>query len=140
MAQHCFRVSGERLCQAVSRIEGFKPFVCDDAEPQFDFVEGKEVPSMAQTQYTFSYEDVVGLFGRHESGYILSLKPEMWRANVSVRETLRCLESGRSSKKRCLPIRMEKTRRWMRFLRRITGRVRMRRLCKKNKEKAKCWK
>lgn len=76
MAQHCFRVSGERLCQAVSRIEGFKPFVCDDAEPQFDFVEGKEVPSMAQTQYTFSYEDVVGLFGRHESGYILSLKPE----------------------------------------------------------------
>lgn len=78
IAGHCFEVSGEKLCKAVSCIEGFKPFEKMDGEPSFYFKEGDEsdVPGMTQVQYTFDYEDVTGTFGRTEDGFRLSLVPE----------------------------------------------------------------
>lgn len=76
VAGHRFRVSGERVCAAVSRIEGFKPFECTEGEPLFEFVEGMDVPEMKERQYTFTFEDVTGVFGRWEEGCFLQLKPE----------------------------------------------------------------
>lgn len=75
VAGHCFRVSGERICQAVSRIDGFLPFECEEGECFFGFAEGAVAPKMKQVQYTFSYEDVSAEFGRWENGFLLSLKP-----------------------------------------------------------------
>ena len=75
VAGHCFRVSGPTICEAVGRIEGFKPFECSEGEPRFEFVEGTEIPAMKETQYTFLFEDVTGTFGRTEEGYYLHLKP-----------------------------------------------------------------
>ena len=75
VAGHHFRISGDRICQAVSRIEGFLPFECEDGECLFEFVEGMDAPKMEQVQYTFSYEDVSAEFGRWENGFLLSLKP-----------------------------------------------------------------
>ena len=76
VAGHCFRVSGEKICQAVSQINGFLPFECKEEEFLFEFVEASEVPQMEQVQYTFSYEDVSAVFGRWREGFLLSLKPE----------------------------------------------------------------
>lgn len=75
VAGHCFRVCGERLCEAVDRIDGFRPFECTAGKPQFGFEEGTEVPEMKETQYTFCYEDVTGTFGRWEKGFLLKLEP-----------------------------------------------------------------
>ena len=76
VAGHRFRVSGERICQAVSRIDGFLPFECEEGEFLFEFVEGTDAPKMKEVQYTFLYEDVSAEFGRWENGSLLSLKPE----------------------------------------------------------------
>ena len=75
VAGHRFGVSGEKLCQAVSCIGGFEPFQTDAEELLFTFVEGSDVPLMEKLQYEFSYEDVVGRFGRTVQGFILTLKP-----------------------------------------------------------------
>ena len=80
VAGHRFRISGDRICQAVSRIEGFLPFECEDGECLFEFVEGMDAPKMEQVQYTFSFEDVSAEFGRWENGFLLSLKPEQEEA------------------------------------------------------------
>ena len=82
VAGHCFRVSGERICQAVSLIDGFLPFECEERKPLFEFVEGTDAPKMEQVQYIFSYEDVSAEFGRWENGYLLTLKPEKEEAFV----------------------------------------------------------
>ena len=76
IAGHPFRITGERICQAVSRIEGFQPFECEEGDPLFEFAEGTEAPKMEHVQYTFSYEDVSAEFGRWKNGFLLSLKPE----------------------------------------------------------------
>lgn len=76
VAGHRFSVSGELLCGAVEAIAGFKPFqveVNDDI--LFSFVEGDDAPCMASVQYEFVYEDVTGVFGRTEKGFILVLRP-----------------------------------------------------------------
>lgn len=75
VAGHCFEVSGERLCGAVGSLEGFDVFLdeCDDV--LFAFVEGGDAPEMKRALYDFSYEDVTGVFGRTEDGYMLSLRP-----------------------------------------------------------------
>lgn len=86
IAGHCFEVSGEKLCEAVARIDGFRPFEVDNQEISFVFREGgwAEVPDGISVQYTFSYEDVTGNFIRTADGYRLSLKSadeasfEMW--------------------------------------------------------------
>ena len=44
VAEHCFRVSGERICQAVSQMDGFLPFECKDGEALFEFAEGIDAP------------------------------------------------------------------------------------------------
>ena len=80
VAGHRFRISGDRICQAVSRIEGFLPFECEDGECLFEFVEGMDAPKMEQVQYTFSFEDVSAEFGRWENGFLLSLEPEQEEA------------------------------------------------------------
>ena len=76
VAGHRFGVSGEKLCKAVSCIEGFRPFRVEEGEVLFTFVEGTDVPPMQQVQYEFAYEDVTGTFGRTEQGFMLTLKPE----------------------------------------------------------------
>lgn len=79
VAGHCFGVLGKALCEAVSGIEGFKPFLLPDdgKEMLFTFEESvkQKVPSMLSVQYTFEYEDVTGTFGTTDQGYLLSLKP-----------------------------------------------------------------
>lgn len=76
VAGHCFRVSGERICRAIGLIEGFKLFAYDEGKMDFEFVEGTDVPDWKEVQYTFSYEDVTGTFGRTETGFRLTLDPE----------------------------------------------------------------
>lgn len=75
VAGHTFQVCGEVLCKAVKQIVGFCPFECEEGEPLFEFVEGTEAPAMEKVQYTFSYEDVTGTFGRTLDGFYLHLKP-----------------------------------------------------------------
>ncbi len=79
IAGHAFGVSGKQLCEAVERIEGFKPFEGSEVEPAFFFREGveAEMPSIVTEQYAFDYEDVKGTFGRTSEGFFLSLKPLM---------------------------------------------------------------
>ena len=86
IAGHRFEVSGERLCEAVARIDGFRPFEVESGEGSFFFREGEltDVPAQVAAQYIFDYEDVTGTFMRTADGYRLSLKPaeeesfEMW--------------------------------------------------------------
>ena len=74
VAGYRFMVSGERLCAAIDRIGGFKPFLVDDSDYLFSFVEGTDVPIMREMQYEFVYEDVTGKFGKTDGGYLLTLK------------------------------------------------------------------
>ena len=78
IAGHLFEVSGEKLCEAVARIEGFRPFEVAEGEPGFGFQEGKvtDVPEMATVEYTLEYEGVKGTFGRTAEGFRLNLQPE----------------------------------------------------------------
>ena len=78
IAGHLFEVSGEKLCEAVARIEGFRPFEVAEGEPVFRFQEGKvtDVPEMVRVEYTLEYEGVKGTFGRTAEGFRLNLQPE----------------------------------------------------------------
>ena len=78
IAGHLFEVSGEKLCQAVAQIEGFRPFEVVEGEPVFRFQEGKvtDVPEMVRVEYTLEYEGVKGIFGRTAEGFRLNLQPE----------------------------------------------------------------
>lgn len=76
VAGHGFVVSGERLCRAVEALGGFGTFLSEGEAAQFSFAEGADVPEMIQSLYEFSYEDIVGVFGRTESGFMLTLKPQ----------------------------------------------------------------
>ena len=78
IAGHLFEVSGDKLCEAVVRIEGFRPFEVVEGEPVFRFQEGKitDVPEMAKVEYTLEYEGVKGTFGRTAEGFRLNLQPE----------------------------------------------------------------
>ena len=55
IAGHLFEVSGERLCNSVEHIEGFKPFVVDEGVAEFSFEEGTDtdIPTLINKQYTF---------------------------------------------------------------------------------------
>ena len=78
IAGHLFEVSGEKLCEAVAQIEGFRPFEVAEGEPVFGFQEGKvtDVPEMVKVEYTLEYEGVKGTFGRTAEGFRLNLQPE----------------------------------------------------------------
>ena len=78
IAGHLFEVSGEKLCEAVAQIEGFRPFEVAEGEPVFGFQEGKvtDVPEMVRVEYTLEYEGVKGTFGRTAEGFRLNLQPE----------------------------------------------------------------
>ena len=95
VAGHSFVFSGERLCRAVESMGGFETFLIDGGTELFSFAEGTDVPEMQRTLYEFSYEDILGVFGKTEHGYILTLKPEdeeslnLWH-NVGEAEVLVC--------------------------------------------------
>ena len=78
IAGHLFEVSGGKLCEAVARIEGFRPFEVAEGEPVFHFQEGNvdDVPEMTKVEYTLEYEGVKGTFGRTAEGFRLNLQPE----------------------------------------------------------------
>ena len=85
VAGHCFVVEGERLCKAVESMGGFDPFVVEQGDVLFTFLEWDAgCPEMTKSLYEFEYEDVVGVFGRTAEGYLLRLKPsgedalELW--------------------------------------------------------------
>ena len=50
IAGHLFEVSGDKLCEAVARIEGFCPFEVAEGEPVFHFQEGNvgDVPELVK--------------------------------------------------------------------------------------------
>ena len=78
IAGHLFEVSGEKLCEAVASIEGFRPFEVSEGELVFCFQEGeiKDAPEIKKVEYTLEYEDVKGTFGRTTEGYRMDLQPE----------------------------------------------------------------
>lgn len=79
IAGHVFSVSGDRLIEAVERIEGFRPFeLVGEETASFTFREGvlDEMPEILAVQYRFEYEDVTGTFCSTAGGYLLVLKPE----------------------------------------------------------------
>ncbi len=77
IAGHVVCCSGDKLCMAVNRIEGFHPFAWqgEESDVAFTFVEGQEVPDMQEELYPFVYEDVQSSFGRTANGYLLVEKP-----------------------------------------------------------------
>ena len=75
VAGYHFMVSGERLCKAVKEIAGFAPFLVEEGDCLFSFVEGIDVPALERSQYEFVYEDVTGIFAKTAQGYLLTLKP-----------------------------------------------------------------
>ena len=48
IAGHCFEVSGERICEAVAHIDGFRLFEVENQEGDFAFREGEwmDVPEV----------------------------------------------------------------------------------------------
>lgn len=75
---HMFEIMGKNLCEAVSCIEGFRPFEVMEGVSDFQMMESvpEEVPEIIKVQYTLEYENVKGVFGRTAEGYRLSLTPE----------------------------------------------------------------
>jgi hypothetical protein len=76
IAGHRFRVSGENLCKAMESIDGFSTFLVEGDDALFSFVESNDVPEIKHVQYEFSYENIIGVFGKTADGFLLSLKPE----------------------------------------------------------------
>ena len=76
IAGHVFNVSGEGLCRAIEKIEGFLPFEVNEGDVLFSFVQGVDFPTMKSIQYEFAYENVSGRFGKTHHGWMLTLKPE----------------------------------------------------------------
>ena len=78
VAGHLIRFSGERLCQAVSCMDGFHPFAIPDdgQDATVVFEEGLEVPEIRKELYPFQYEDVKSVFGKTDDGYMLVQKPD----------------------------------------------------------------
>lgn len=75
VAGHTFRVSGDKLCSIIEQIHGFKPFETTGQDVLFTLTEGTKAPAMASVQYEFTFEDVTGIFGKSNNGYILIQKP-----------------------------------------------------------------
>lgn len=71
-----FAVVGKRLCKVVESIDGFTPFLVADEDVLFSFVEGNNVPDMKREEYKFANEGVVGMFGKTEFGYLLTLEKQ----------------------------------------------------------------
>ena len=76
IAGHCFCVSGENLCKATESIDGFDTFLVAGGDALFSIVESNDVPEIKHVQYEFSYENIIGIFGKTAEGFLLSLKPE----------------------------------------------------------------
>ena len=100
IAGHCLCICGEKLCNAVDGIPGFRPFLTDRTDPHFSFVGGSDIPEMTKLQYSFTYEGITGEFGKYAEGFMLVLRPEigessfMWcRAGSTVVELSGNLES-----------------------------------------------
>ena len=82
IAGHLFEVSGEKLCDAVASIEGFRPFEVTEGDAVFRFQEGEtgDFPEMEKVEYALEYEGVKGTFGRTSGGFRLCLQPEEGKA------------------------------------------------------------
>ena len=78
IAGHLFEVCGKKLCEAVTRMDGFRPFEVTEGESAFRFQEGMadDIPSMTKVEYTLEYEGVKGAFGRTAEGFRLNLQSE----------------------------------------------------------------
>ena len=78
IAGHLFEVSGEKLCDAVASIEGFRPFEVTEGDAVFRFQEGEtgDIPEMEKVEYALEYEGVKGTFGRTSGGFRLCLQPD----------------------------------------------------------------
>ena len=78
VAGHLIRFSGDLLCQAVSRIDGFRPFAIPDdgQDATVVFEEGHEIPAIRKELYPFQYEDVKSVFGQTDNGFLLVQKPD----------------------------------------------------------------
>ena len=75
VADHCFEVRSEQLCQAISYIAGFMPFEATSGTPEFSFEMGEELPAQFNVQYSFTYEDILGEFGSTEDGFFMKQTP-----------------------------------------------------------------
>ena len=75
VADHCFEVRSEQLCQAISYIAGFMPFEATSGTPEFSFEMGEELPAQFNVQYSFTYEDILGEFGATEDGFFMKQTP-----------------------------------------------------------------
>ena len=76
IAGHPFAVVGDRLCSVVGGLAGFRPFLTEAVAFAFCFREGEAAPALQAEQYRFDTEGVLGIFGRTDRGYRLSLQPE----------------------------------------------------------------
>ena len=90
-----FAVSGKTLCKVVESIDGFAPFLTESEDILFSFAEGSNAPDMKKVEYKFVHEKVAGMFGRTESGFLLTLKIDgeesmnMWH-NIGEDKVLVC--------------------------------------------------
>lgn len=75
VAGYKFSICGDSLCNAVELISGFKPFETVEQDVLFTLREGTDAPAILNVQYEFTYEDVIGKFGRSDNGYLLVLQP-----------------------------------------------------------------
>ncbi len=92
IAGHRIRIEGsETWVQAVSALDGFKPFeveATEDALAYFLYTD-EEAPQMVEAQYESGVDGIVDVFGRYEGGYIFTMTtPEgetlcFWKADGS---------------------------------------------------------
>ena len=75
VADHCFSVVSDKLCKAVSKIEGFRPFEISEPAEDFTFDYSENLPGQFTVQYSFTYEDILGEFGTTENGFFLKQTP-----------------------------------------------------------------
>ena len=75
VAGHKFAVCTDKLCSAISAIDGFKPFETEDSDQDFSFSISDSLPEQFNVQYSFTYEDILGEFGATENGFFLRQTP-----------------------------------------------------------------
>ena len=92
IAGHRIRFEGnESWINAVSALEGFKPFEVDvEDEPVAYFMQTEEeVPQHTEVQYESGVDDIVNQFGRYAGGYLFAMTPPdgeqlcFWKADGS---------------------------------------------------------
>ena len=92
IAGHRIRIEGnEAWIQAVSNLDGFKPFEVESDETPVAYFSysNEEAPQLIESQYENSVDGITDIFGRYQGGYMFVMTPPegdqlcLWKADGS---------------------------------------------------------